>query len=82
MALQRNGSQDGVVGILGTVTDTNGNASAKALIPAVVLVDETGGATNSATAIGATDDAAWNGTDPEATVIALLKAIALNTTPP
>lgn len=32
-----------------------------------------------ATAIGNTDDAAWNGTDPNATVIALLKAIAANT---
>jgi len=32
-----------------------------------------------ATAIGDPDDAAWNGTDPSATVIALLKAIAANT---
>ncbi len=31
------------------------------------------------TSIGLPSDAAWNGTDPDATVIALLKAIALNT---
>lgn len=30
-------------------------------------------------AIGTTADAAWNGTAPNATVIALLKAIAINT---
>ena len=33
------------------------------------------------TAIGTPSDTAWNGTDPEATVIALLKAIATNTAP-
>lgn len=33
------------------------------------------------TAIGSPTDAAWNGTDESATVIALLKKIALNTTP-
>lgn len=32
-------------------------------------------------AIGSTDDAAWDGMDADATVISLLKAIALNTTP-
>lgn len=31
------------------------------------------------TSIGLPSDTAWNGTDPNATVIALLKAIALNT---
>lgn len=31
------------------------------------------------TSIGSTDDPAWNGTDTDASVIALLKAIALNT---
>jgi len=34
-----------------------------------------------ADAIGATDDTAWDGVDPDATVISLLKAIALNTAP-
>lgn len=32
-------------------------------------------------AIGSTNDPAWNGSDTHATVISLLKAIALNTTP-
>lgn len=35
----------------------------------------------STAAIGEPTDAAWNGTDPSASVISLLKAIALNTTP-
>lgn len=35
-----------------------------------------------ATALGTPADAAWNGTDPEATVISLLKAIAINTATP
>lgn len=35
-----------------------------------------------ATALGTPADAAWNGTDPEATVISLLKAIAVNTATP
>jgi len=34
------------------------------------------------TAIGTPADTAWNGTDPSATVISLLKAIALNTATP
>lgn len=34
-----------------------------------------------ATALGTPADAAWNGTDPEASVISLLKAIAINTKP-
>ena len=33
----------------------------------------------SSAAIGNTDDEPWNGTDDNATVISLLKAIALNT---
>jgi len=37
--------------------------------------------TDLASRIGNTDDAAWNGSDADATVISLLKAIALNTTP-
>ena len=31
------------------------------------------------TAIGTTADTPWNGSDPDATVISLLKAIAINT---
>lgn len=34
-----------------------------------------------ATALGTPADEPWNGTDPSATVISLLKAIAANTTP-
>ncbi len=35
-----------------------------------------------AAAIGSPTDTAWNGTDPSATVISLLKAIAVNTATP
>lgn len=53
---------------------------------AAVMVDTTGQAIDNGTAdmtaaIGDPTDAAWNGTDPSATVISLLKAIALNTAP-
>ena len=41
-----------------------------------------GAAAFTATALGTPADAAWNGTDPEATVISLLKAIAINTATP
>jgi hypothetical protein len=37
--------------------------------------------TDALSAIGAPGDTAWNGTDPAATVISLLKAIAINTAP-
>lgn len=47
--MEWNPSQGGTVGVMGTVTDVNGNTAARALIPAVTLVGATG-ATAGATA--------------------------------
>jgi hypothetical protein len=48
-----------------------------------VAISDTGGTPfDFATVFGSPTDAAWNGTDPSATVISLLKAIAVNTGTP
>lgn len=52
-----------------------------AFVPTVSIADSGGTEFDFAAVFGSPTDAAWNGTDPSATVIALLKAIALNTSP-
>lgn len=51
--------------------------------PGVILMTVDGDeiATVDAAAIGTPADEPWNGTDPEASMISLLKKIALNTAP-
>lgn len=67
---------DGLVGL--PVTLANGESW---VLPAVAIASASGAsASDFATAIGTPGDAAWSGTG-SATVISLLKAIALNTTP-
>ncbi len=53
----------------------------KVVAPGVLLLSGDGSVIDATglAAIGATDDPAWNGSDDDATVISLLKAIALNT---
>lgn len=52
------------------------------IVPAVAITSATGAASGDfAAAIGDPDDAAWDGVAASATVISLLKAIALNTSP-
>lgn len=48
----------------------------------VAVTAGAGPAFNFAAVFGSPTDAAWNGTDPSATVISLLKAIAVNTAGP
>ena len=52
-----------------------------AYIQSVKMVDGEGAASGFSDAIGSPADAAWDGVAANATVISLLKAIALNTTP-
>lgn len=73
----------GKSGVLAGYTVNYGTYSA--FVQKVALVTSAGAAdTNAAdmaTAIGSTDDAAWDGVAADASVISLLKAIALNTEP-
>jgi hypothetical protein len=50
---------------------------AKLVVP--MPVDSSGDPVDYSAAIGSPSDAPWNGTDPQASIISLLKAIALNT---
>ena len=61
-----------------TTSPTN---SKTAFIPTIQIGDATGAGFDFAATFGSPDDAAWNGTDPSATMISLLKTIALNGTP-
>lgn len=73
-------SADYAVGPIVQATDING-VSRPIIAPGFVILAADGSPATTSAAIGNTDDAAWNGTDPDATVISLLKAIAVNTAP-
>lgn len=95
MVLHYRQSQCGVVGPIVQGVKDNSGADAPVIVQAVTLVDETGATLNTggelpvmdsqsarvADAIGAVADEPWDGVTAGATVISILKRIALNTTP-
>jgi hypothetical protein len=64
-----------------TVNYNRGGVPSTAEVVVAVSADGSG-TSDLISRIGDVDDAAWNGTDPNATVISLLKAIATNTAAP
>lgn len=60
-------------------------STVKIVLPGFVSIGTDGQPVDSAAviaAIGSPDDAAWNLTDPSASLISIAKAIAINTEPP
>lgn len=81
MTLQHAPSQVGTVGTIGTVTDVNGVTTARALIPAVQLVDGSGSTTGTLVGVKGLDGAAIDSLANPLVTRGVNNFVTLTTTP-